>query len=298
MRISYLLFFLLIGPFLTNAQIVNLSGQCITGTITLNKIADIESKAAFQGTGTVDGFTGVTVSIYWIGTPDNVWVIDFDGQPYFQNTCNTPLPSATGNAACIWTAVTGTTCTGGTPLLVNGSGALPVSLISFTARQENNHALLLWKTASEINNKGFEIQRSNDGINWNKLGFVNGAVNSSVEKSYRFNDADPLPGKNFYRLVQYDLDDKTTFSTVVNVDIFKAGYYTLADNPGNGIYRLNINSTNGAMISVSDMTGRRLISKHIDAGIHQLDISKYAQGTYLLHLQIGTEIFAEKLIKQ
>ena len=286
------------GPFFTMAQTINVSGQCISGIITLGNIPDIDGKSAFQGTGTVDGFIGVTVSIYWVGTPDNVWVIDFDGQPYFQNTCNTPLPSATGNAACIWTAVTGTTCTGGTALVVSGSGVLPVSLIGFTARQENNHTLLQWKTTSEVNNKGFEIQRSNDGINWNKVGFVNGAVNSTVEKNYRFQDADPLPGKNFYRLVQYDLDGKTTYSSVVNVDIFKVGYYTLGNNPGIGIFRLSINSTNGATILVSDMTGKRLITKHIDAGIHQLDISKYAQGTYLLLLQIGTEIFTEKLIKQ
>jgi hypothetical protein len=298
MKVFYLFFFLLFFSFLAGAQTVNVSGQCMTGTITLSKIADIDGKAAYQGTGTVDGAAGVTVSVYWIGGSDNVWVIDFDGQPYYMNTCNTSLPSATGNALCNWTAVSGTTCTGGAALVVNGSGTLPVTLISFTAREENNQAILHWKTASEINNKGFEIQRSNDVINWNKIGFVNGSVNSSLERSYSFNDAAPLPGKNYYRLVQYDLDGKTTFSTVVNVDIFKAGYYTLGNNPGNGIYRLNINSARGAIILVSDMTGRRLISQHLDAGIHQLDISNYAHGTYLLHLQIGTEIFTEKLIKQ
>jgi hypothetical protein len=298
MRIFYSLFFLLFCSFLASAQTVNVSGQCMTGTITLNKIADIDGKTAFQGVGTVDGNAGITVSIYWIGTPDNVWVIDFDGQPYYLNTCNTLLPSATGDASCSWTAVTGTTCTGGAALVVNGSGALPVKLFGFTAQEKNNQTLLLWKTASEINNKGFEIQRSNDGVNWNKIGFVNGAVNSSLQKNYSFNDRAPLPGKNFYRLLQYDLDGNQTFSPVVNVDIFKTGYYTLGNNPGNGIYRLNINSANRVIISVSDMTGRKLISKHIDAGIHQLDISKYAQGTYLLRLQIGTEVFTEKLIKQ
>ncbi|MEO8852695.1 MAG: T9SS type A sorting domain-containing protein [Ginsengibacter sp.] len=297
MRIFYLFFILLFLPFFSQAQTIDVSGQCITGTITLSKIFDVAGKAAYQGTGTVEGFVGTTVSVYWIDTPDNVWVVDFDGQPYFENMCNTLLPSGTGDASCPWTTVTGTTCTGGTALVVTGSGVLPVTLINFTAREENNQALLLWETASEINNKGFEIQRSSDAINWNKISFVNGAVNSSLEKSYSFNDVAPLPGNNFYRLVQYDLDGKTTFSNVVNVDIFKAGYYTIGNNPGNGIYRLNINSTNKVIISVIDLTGRRLLSKHIDGGIQQLDISKYAQGTYILRLQIGTEIFTEKLIK-
>jgi hypothetical protein len=270
----------------------------MTGTITLNKIADIDGKAAFQGTGKVLGIDAITVTVYWIGGTDNVWVIDYEGQPYFMNTCNTLLPSATGSTSCQWTAVEGTECTGSTPLVVNGSGALPVTLFGFTAQEENNQALLHWKTGSELNNKGFEIQRSKNAINWNKIGFVNGALNSSLEKNYSFKDEDPLPGKNFYRLLQYDLDGKSVSSPIVNVDIFRVGYYTISNNPGNGIYQLNIHSTNKAAISVSDMAGRRLIRQQIDAGIHELDISKYAQGTYLLHLQIGADHFTEKLVKQ
>ncbi len=298
MRLFYTIFFLLSLPFLAGAQTVNVSGQCMTGTITLNKIADIDGKAAYQGTGTVDGFAGVTISVYWLGAPDNLWVLDYDGQPYFQNACNTELPAMTGSGACPWTAVDGTSCTGGTALIITGNGALPVSLVSFTAHEKNKQAVLNWKTASENNNKGFEIQRSKDGINWNSIGFVNGAGNSSVEKNYSFNDATPLPGKNLYRLIQYDFDGNRSFSSVVTVDIFKAGYYTLSNNPGNGVYRLHINAANGVEISVLDLAGRRLIRKTIDAGIQDVDISKYAQGTYLLQIRIANEIFTEKLIKQ
>lgn len=298
MRNLYLHFSLLFFPFLANAQSVDVSGQCMAGTISLSKIADIAGKAAFQGTGTVLGYDQIAVSVYWIGAPDNVWVIDFDGQPYYMNTCNTLLPSASGNSSCQWTVVSGTDCPGVAPLVVNGTGTLPVSIMGFIVHEENNQSVMQWKTASELNNKGFEIQRSKDAINWNKIGYVNGAINSSLEKNYSFRDEDPLPGKNFYRLLQYDIDGKSSFSPVVNVDIFKAGYYTLGNNPGNGIYRINIHSTNKATLFVIDMTGRRLLSKQIDAGIQQLDISKFARGTYLLHLHIGTAIFTEKLIKQ
>ena len=270
----------------------------MTGTITLNKIADMNGKAAFQGQGKVLGFPGITVTVYWIGSPDNVWVIDYEGQPYFYNTCNKTLPPSTGSASCKWIAVDGTDCPGSAPLVVNGTGTLPVSLVVFTAREENNEALLNWKTASEINNKGFEIQRSKDAIQWNKIGFVNGVANSSKENNYNFIDEAPLPGKNFYRLLQYDMDGKSVSSPVVNVDIFKPGYYTISNNPGNGIYRLNLHSTKMATISVSDMSGRRLLQQQMDAGVHPLDISRYAQGTYLLRLKIGSDVFTEKLVKQ
>lgn len=298
MKTFYTFFFLLFCSFLSNAQTVNVSGQCITGTITLNKISDMNGKAAFQGTGKVLGIDQITVTVYWIGAPDNVWVIDYEGQPYFMNTCSTSLPPATSGTSCQWTAVQGTDCTGAAPLVVGGGGTLPVTLFGFTAQEENNQALLHWKTSSELNNQGFEIQRSKDAIDWNKIGFVKGAVNSSLEKNYSFTDEDPLPGKNFYQLLQYDLDGKFVATPIVNVDIFRTRYYTISNNPGNGVYRLNIHSNNVVAISVTDMTGRRLLRQQIGAGIHQIDISKYSQGTYLLHLQIGTKGFTEKLVKQ
>lgn len=142
MRNIFTFLILLFFPFFTNAQIVTVSGQCITGTITLSKIANMNSKAAFQGTGKVLGIDAITVTVYWIGAPDNVWVIDYEGQPYFMNTCNTLLPPATGSTSCQWTAVDGTQCTGSVPLVVNGSGVLPVTLFGFTAQDENNQALL------------------------------------------------------------------------------------------------------------------------------------------------------------
>lgn len=298
MKIFSPLLFLLFFSFFASAQTVNISGQCITGTVALDKIADMDGKAAFGGKGTVVGNAGTDINVYWMGGSDNLWVIAFDGQPYFKNNCNTSLPPATGNASCPWVALDDYGCVAGAPLVLNGSGVLPVSLFGLSAREADNEVLLDWKTASESNNKGFEIQRSKDAINWNKIGFVNGALNSSLEKHYSFSDVAPLQGKNYYRLLQYDLDGKQAFSPVVNVDFSKAGKYLLSNNPSNGVYRLNIHSTNGATILVSDMTGRRLIGKHVDAGIHQIDISKYAQGTYLLRLQIGNDIFTEKLLKQ
>jgi hypothetical protein len=281
-----------------NAQTINVSGQCMTGTITLAKISNINGKPAYQGTGTVQGFPGVIVSIYWLGAPDNVWVLDFDGQPYYQNSCNSTGPYGTGNGACPWTVVPSMSCTGGAALSIVGVGVLPVNLISFTAQKENKEVILNWKTASENNNKGFDVQRSKDGISWVSLGFVNGAINSSMEKEYAFNDKFPLSGKNYYRLAQQDLDGNKTYSSIVNLEFSSSGYYTLGNNPGNGVYKLNILSSQLFEITVLDLTGKKLLSTTAGAGIHQVDIRNYATGTYLLRLTKGNETFTEKLIKQ
>jgi hypothetical protein len=281
-----------------NAQIINVSGQCISGTITLDSIGQFNGKTVYQGSGTVDGFPGVTVSMYWLDIADNVWVLDFDGQPYFQNACNTTGPRASGSVACPWTVVSATSCTGVPDLFIGGDGALPVQLTSFTARKQNTEVLLTWKTASEDNNKGFGVEKSRDGINWNSIGFVNGAVTSALENQYSFTDKKPFAGQNYYRLAQYDLDGNQTYSAVVNASFINAGFYMLGNNPGNGNYVLTIKASSEPVdISLIDLNGSIIIHKKAGDGVHLLDISKYPTGTYLLRLTRGNETVTEKLIK-
>ncbi|MEO6684212.1 MAG: T9SS type A sorting domain-containing protein [Ginsengibacter sp.] len=296
-KLYIVLFLFFLNPHLINAQSsLNVSGKCINGTITLPSIDSVNGKIAYQGNGTVLGFPDITVSVYWLPAPDNLWVLDFDGQPYFASSCNSTLPPGSSNTPCPWTEVSGTTCTGSS-LTITGNVALPVTFINFTAQNINGKALLSWKTSAEINNKGFEIQRSKDGINWSSIGFVEGKGNSSIENSYHFNDVTPFPANNFYRLVQYDFNGRFSISEVVNVEIPKGRYYSLGNNPGKGIYRLDIRSADDVKISVEDLMGRRIILKKLQRGVHQLDIRNHAPGTYLLRLSIGNQTFTEKLIK-
>ena len=297
MRNFYLLFILFLLRFSVDAQTVIVSGECMSGSITLNSVPDVNSKPAYQGTGTVDGNAGVTVSVYWLDIPDNLWVLDFDGQPYFQNPCAFPIPPGTG-ATCDWTAVTGTTCTGGTPLSITGSVALPINLISFTVINAANEIALAWKTSTEVNSKAFEIQRSSDGNNWVTIGYVNSSGNTFSERNYRFTDSKPFDGKNYYRLIQYDVDNHKSYSSVVRTDFKIPAFYVIANNPGKGVYRLTLRSSRPVQLSISDLAGKRLISKKVmNAGTLDLNIADQPAGIYFLHLARGNEIFTEKLIK-
>jgi hypothetical protein len=271
----------------------------MAGTIVLINIGDIDGKPAYEGSGTVDEIEGVQVDVYWMPAPDNLWVLAFDGQPYFQNSCNSALPWGTVNVACPWDPVSGQSCTGGSPLTITGSGALAVHLISFTAKVNNGQTIVNWKTATETNNKGFYIQRSPDGVNWKNLGFVKGNVNSATANNYQFTDAAPLPGRNFYRLLQVDLDNKSTYSSVVTVNIVKSGFYFVSNNPGNGLYNLHLEAgAEKVDFLVTDAAGRVIISKaNNDAGDQTIDISTAPSGIYLLRLKRGADFFTEKLVK-
>jgi hypothetical protein len=96
---------------------------------------------------------------------------------------------------------------------------LPVELLAFNGELVKNEVALTWKTASEENNMGFEIQRSLDAANFEKIGFVyskeNG--NSRAELSYNFNDAQLISPTQYYRLRQLDFDGSQTFSNVVAI---------------------------------------------------------------------------------
>ena len=194
----------------------------------------------------------------------------------------------------------GQTCTGGTSLDVTGSGTLAVKITGFTARKSDKEVVLNWQTATEINNKGFQIQRSADGVHWNTIGFVNGNINSSIQQNYQFSDVTPLAGQSFYRLAQVDVDNNTTFSPIVSIKFLLAGFYFITNNPGHGLYKLNIDASGNDKISLAvvDVNGRRIMSKIVNgSGVQTIDITNYSSGIYLLQIQKGKSLFTEKLIK-
>lgn len=295
------IYFSLLLAFLGNslfAQSITVNGECISGPVVLNKIADANGKVAFEGTGTALATPATVIDILWLPAPDNLWALSFDGQPYFSNACVIDNPPGTANTSCPWIPVAGMSCTGGTALSITGDVVLPVSLIDFAVYKNGNQAILKWKTLLEINNKGFEIQKSNDGINWVNIGFVNGHGNSSVELNYQFTDANPYAGNNEYRLCQVDLDGNQTFSSIENINFQSNSYYTISNNPGRGVYQISMLAEAEKLeMTVFDISGKMIYRKITNIGNQTLDISNSAAGVYWLRMKKGNNLFIEKLIK-
>jgi hypothetical protein len=97
---------------------------------------------------------------------------------------------------------------------------LPVELTSFTAEVNNNGVLLKWSTASELNNRGFEIERRSPGCTeWEIIAFIPGTGTSGKGFSYSYEDIDPGPGWHSYRLKQYDYDGSYHYSAEARVQV-------------------------------------------------------------------------------
>src|SRR5690348_13807437 len=90
----------------------------------------------------------------------------------------------------------------------------PIQLTVFTVTCNNGEALVKWTTAAETNNDFFTIERTTDGINFDKVGTVKGAGNSVFNINYEFTDPTPLSGTSYYRLTQTSFD-----GTVNNFDL-------------------------------------------------------------------------------
>ncbi len=97
------------------------------------------------------------------------------------------------------------------------TASLAVELTDFKVTALGTTNLISWTTLTESNNEGFSIYRAEDGVNFEKIGWVEGAINSTTAKTYEFHDSAPLFGKNYYSISMEDTGGSTTFSDVVVV---------------------------------------------------------------------------------
>ncbi len=111
------------------------------------------------------------------------------------------------------------------------STPLPVELTSFSAVVNKSDVNLKWTTATEVKNFGWDIERSSDKINWQKIGFVQGAGNSNSPKEYKYSDKKLSSGQYIYRLKQIDTDGGYTYSKNIEVNVIvDISEFTLTQN--------------------------------------------------------------------
>lgn len=165
---------------------------------------------------------------------------------------------------------------------VQSGAALPVELLFFRVAPVGETAVLNWATASEINAEQFEVEHSTNGISFLKIGAVQAAGFSTVERRYNFLHEQPAPGVNYYRLRQVDFDGSFEYSEI------RAAHFKAAENPASLILypnpatdRLNIeyNVDGDYLIRVFDENGRLVFSEE---HVSTLDVSGLPSGVYAL----------------
>lgn len=186
----------------------------------------------------------------------------------------------------------------------DGGEALPVALLSFNANPANNAVLTQWTTQTEINNAYFTVERSADGQNFEAVGTVKGAGNSSALRNYEYTDEEPLKGTSYYRLRQTDYNGNSTLSDVVPVSFVVNGSMTVYPNPATSEVFISIrNPGDEVTININDMLGRRIYSKtysSIPGSTGQLvslpTAGNLPAGVYLVEARCDEREYTQKLI--
>ncbi|WP_338876483.1 T9SS type A sorting domain-containing protein [Spirosoma sp. SC4-14] len=195
------------------------------------------------------------------------------------------LGDVAGNANYLFTLnIVGLTVTAGAPISINAAttppvgtnvsgndnangtiivtaGAMPVSLISFTAKAlEDRTVQLDWVTSLETNNKGFLVERSKDLKTFEKAGEIGEvAANSNAKKYYTLIDQNPFAGTSYYRLTQIDLSGKRTTFPAVSV-VVREGDYGVFPNPviKGQQFILSLDEPETAVVKMFSSDGRSL----------------------------------------
>jgi len=171
----------------------------------------------------------------------------------------------------------------------------PITLTYFQAKIHDKTTLLTWETATETNNAGFEIQRSTDGINWNRIAWEDGQGTSTSIHNYTYRDENPLFGTIYYRLKQLDFDGTYEYSDIVQVN-YKKGNISIYPNPvKNTLHISNITDEDIQDISIYSQTGREIRLQHTSDII---DVSTLSPGMYIVKIGVKEGLFYEKFIVQ
>ena len=173
---------------------------------------------------------------------------------------------------------------------------VPVELTSFTAEAATDGVLLKWSTASELNNQGFEVERSLDGEIFYKVAFIQGAGTTTEGKEYSYTDNVEYKGGEtfYYRLKQVDLDGRIEYSDVIEVEFDVPKDFVLHQNFPNPFnpsttIKYAVPKTSLVNIKVYDLTGQEvasLVNEVKEVGTYEIkfDARNLASGVYLYRM--------------
>jgi hypothetical protein len=191
-------------------------------------------------------------------------------------------------------------------LVVDYSYIIPVELTSFTISANNGNVTLNWATATETNNRGFDIERKSANGEYQKVGYVAGFGTTTEPKSYTYTDNNIGIGKYIYRLRQVDLSGASNYSKEVEVEVTAPATFSLAQNYPNPfnpttLIQYSIPADQHVKLNVYNLLGENvmtLVNSVEKAGQHEVNFnaSHLASGVYFYKLEAGTQSSIKKMI--
>ncbi len=249
-----------------------------------------------------DGFNGTTGTIRFIGIkPDNTTVTEDFTLTSVDRTLFVPFTFSPG----IWSGVdlkeiqlqiiSGMDHWAMDNFVLSAINPLPVELTSFEGNMIADRIVLDWTTASELNNKGFEVEYSDDLENWEQIGFVQGHMTTLEAHDYTFVAPVPKVKHNYYRLKQVDFDGQFEYTEIITV-LFDAqldiGVYP---NPTKGKFSITGIDSEETLVEVIDSYGKVIREKMVLND--KIDLTELPKGIYYVRVHAFDEVVTKRLVK-
>jgi hypothetical protein len=170
----------------------------------------------------------------------------------------------------------------------------------------NEYIKVLWATASEINNNKFEVERSEDGVNFSKIGEVKGNGTTTERKDYSYNDKTALQGiRYYYRLKQIDFDETFEYSPIVSEMLKGEDLFTVSEfvpNPATEQAKLFIKTGKEQEITIEMHNyigqvvkeGKTYLNK--GSNTINVDFNDLAAGTYTTRIVAGYKVIVRRVV--
>ncbi len=192
------------------------------------------------------------------------------------------------------------------PVQYNPSQSLPIDFLNVYVSQVGQSIKTFWKSASEKEMKEYQVERSEDAIVFTSIGTVAAKGNSTAATDYEFADAQPLIGKNFYRIKAIDKSGRNTYSVIVKINYGRVdNTLTIFPNPVKDQINLQIIGIKPGTydLEIFNDAGQKLITKKIvyngGYGLQQIPLlSSMVKGPYRLLLRNKAVFYKQHFIVQ
>ena len=161
-------------------------------------------------------------------------------------------------------------------------------------------AQIKWSTANEINNDYFEVEHSENGTAYEKIGKVMANKSNQNVKKYAFNHTKTANGVNYYRIKQVDFDGEYEYSKVVNVNFPQDDSFMVNPNPFTDALQISFDETTNATVELTivDVLGRVIYANAALATNEFIDTKGFAKGIYLIKMGVDGVACTKKMIKE
>ncbi len=180
-------------------------------------------------------------------------------------------------------------------VLVESNAIVPLRWLSFTGVLDKSRVKLNWKTADEVNNKGFEIERSTDAVSFEKIGWAD----ASATNSYELFDTKIVKGNTYYyRVKQVDKDGRYSYSSVISIIYSGDNTITIYPNPVKNNLVIQQTGNSRTSVVVTDLTGKTVYSTTFAAGSLHINAQSWSKGLYLVRVFKEDGVNTFKIVKQ